>query len=79
MVSLLGRVGYLAKGLAIIVIGVLFAVAVFTADADWAGGFDGAVKAIVSLPFGLAILLVVALGFIAYGLFLLVRAWRPRL
>jgi Domain of Unknown Function (DUF1206) len=79
VLTTLGRVGYLAKGVAVVVIGVLFAAAVFTDDASWAGGLDGALKALASLPFGIAILLVVALGFISYGLFLLARAWRARL
>jgi hypothetical protein len=77
--ELLGQVGYIAKGIAVIVIGILFAAAVFTADPKQAGGLDGALKALAALPFGVVILILVGLGFIAYGLFFFVRAWRPRL
>jgi heme/copper-type cytochrome/quinol oxidase subunit 2 len=75
----LGQVGYIAKGIAVVVIGILFAVAAFTADPNRAGGLDGALKTLAALPFGVAILILVGLGFIAYGLFFFVRAWRPRL
>jgi hypothetical protein len=75
----LGRVGYVAKGIAVAVVGILFASAVFTADPKQAGGLDGALKALASLPFGVVILVVIGLGFLAYGVFFGVRAWRARL
>ena len=77
-VPILGKVGYIAKGVAVIVIGLLFAAAAFTQDPSRAGGIDGALKALAGLPFGVVILVVIGLGFIAYGLFFFVRAWRPR-
>jgi hypothetical protein len=73
---LLGQVGYLARGLAVAVVGVLFVVAVFTADPKKASGLDGALKSFADLPFGKVVLLVVALGWIASGLYFFVRAWR---
>ncbi|BDZ44369.1 DUF1206 domain-containing protein [Naasia aerilata] len=76
---LLGRVGYVAKGIAVAVIGVLFATAVFTADPKRAGGLDGALNALARLPYGVVILLVIGIGFVAYGLFYGVRGWRARL
>jgi hypothetical protein len=78
-VTAVGRVGYLAKGVAVIVVGLLFAWAALTADPSRAGGLDGALKALAALPFGSAILVIVGAGFIAYGAFFAVRAWRPRL
>lgn len=78
-VTVLGRVGYIAKGVAVIVIGLLFAWAAFTADPNKAGGLDGALKTLAGLPFGRVILILVGLGFVAYGAFFGVRAWRPRL
>jgi len=77
--EILGQVGYIAKGIAVVVIGILFAAAVFTADPNRAGGLDGALKALAALPFGVVILIVIGLGFIAYGIFFFVRAWRPKL
>ena len=75
----LGVVGYAAKGIALGVVGILFLVAAFTVDASESTGLDGALKALVELPFGPAILIVVAIGLIAYGLYSFVRARRARL
>jgi hypothetical protein len=75
----LGMAGYIAKGVALAVVGVLFAVAAVTADPDQAAGLDGALKALAELPFGIAILTLVGLGFIAYGIYCFVRARRARL
>lgn len=77
--ELLGTVGYIAKGIAIGVVGILFLVAAFTADPDEATGLDGALKALAGLPFGAVVLTVVALGLIAYGVYCFVRARYARL
>jgi hypothetical protein len=78
-VTTLGRVGYIAKGVAIVVVGILFCVAAFTSDASEATGLDGALKALVELPLGVVILTVVALGLIAYGVYCFARAKYARL
>lgn len=78
-VTTLGRVGYIAKGVAIVVVGILFCVAAFTHDPSEATGLDGALKALVELPFGVFILAVVALGLIAYGVYCFARAKYARL
>lgn len=78
-VIVLGQVGYLARGLAVAVVGVLFVVAAFTADAKRASGLDGALKAFADLPSGKVVLLVVALGWVASGVYFFVRAWRARM
>lgn len=70
----IGTVGYCAKGIAIVVVGVLFGVAAVTADPSQASGLDGALKALVALPFGVIVLLGVAVGLIAYGVYCFVRA-----
>jgi hypothetical protein len=70
----LGIVGYVAKGIALFVVGVLFVVAAVTADPEKASGLDGALKALIDLPFGKVILVAVGLGLIAYGLFCAARA-----
>jgi hypothetical protein len=77
--EVLGMVGYIAKGVALVVVGILFAVAAFTTDAERATGLDGALKALSDLPFGVAVLIAVGIGFLAYGLFCVVRAFRARL
>lgn len=76
---MLGTLGYCAKGVAIVVVGVLFAVAAFTADSSGATGLDGALGALAALPFGVVILSVIALGLIAYGVYCFVRARYARL
>ena len=73
-VRVLGTAGYVARGIALFIVGVLFAVAAFTADPEKATGLDGALKALAGLPFGKILLVVVGLGFIAYGAYSVARA-----
>lgn len=75
----LGRIGYIAKGIALVVVGILFVVGALTLNAAAASGLDGALKALAALPFGTIILIAVGLGLIAYGLYCVVRARLARL
>lgn len=75
----LGIAGYVAKGIALVVVGMLFVVAAMQADPDEATGLDGALKALAELPFGIAVLVAVGAGLVAYGLYCFLRAWRARL
>ncbi len=72
-VTVLGLIGYIAKGFALGVVGVLLLVAAFALDPGRATGLDGALKSLVALPFGFALLIAVGLGLIAYGLYLIAR------
>ena len=63
----LGLVGFIAKGIALVIVGVLLIVASFSSDADTAGGLDGALRALLALAFGPLLVAVVGVGFIAYG------------
>ena len=74
MVRGLGTTGYIAKGVALGVVGVLFVYAAATADPDKAEGLDGAIKSLLDLPGGPVIVILVGLGFAAYGLYSFVRA-----
>jgi hypothetical protein len=78
-VTTLAQVGYIAKGVAIVVVGILFCVAAITSNPSEATGLDGALKALVALPLGMVILTVVALGLIAYGIYCFARAKYARL
>jgi hypothetical protein len=69
-----GTVGYIAKGIAVAIVGVLFVVAAVTADPEAAGGLDAALKSLVALPFGVFILWLVGAGLIVYGIFCFARA-----
>lgn len=78
-VRVLGIVGYVAKGVAVIVVGILFVVAAVTVDPSSSTGLDGALKSLAALPFGVVILVAVGLGLIAYGIYTFVRARFARL
>ena len=69
-----GVVGYVAKGIAVAVTGVLFVVAAFTHDPETAGGLDAALHALAQLPLGPIILWIVGAGLVIYGLFCFARA-----
>ncbi|WP_214467484.1 DUF1206 domain-containing protein [Microbacterium flavescens] len=74
-----GVVGYIAKGVAVGVTGLLFVVAALTHDAEAAGGMDAAIHTLAQLPFGAVILWVVGIGLIVYGLFCFARARYARM
>ncbi|MGB7447753.1 MAG: DUF1206 domain-containing protein [Ornithinimicrobium sp.] len=69
-----GVVGYVAKGLALGMVGGLFVWAAWTTDPKDATGLDGAVRSLTDEPFGSVVLAVVAGGFVAYGLYSMARA-----
>jgi hypothetical protein len=64
-----GRFGYVAKGIAIGAVGVLFGWAALSYDPDKAGGLDDALKTVRDQPFGPYLLTLIALGLAAFGLF----------
>lgn len=66
---LLGKIGYIAKGVALAVIGALFLYAAVTHDSSKSAGLDQALRKVLEQPFGGPILLVIALGFAGYGVF----------
>ncbi|MFE5673271.1 DUF1206 domain-containing protein [Agromyces sp. NPDC056523] len=74
-----GVVGYIAKGIAIGVVGVLFVLAALTHDPEKAGGVDAALKSLAELPFGTFILWLVGAGLIIYGVFCFARARYARM
>jgi hypothetical protein len=79
LVTALGVIGYTAEGLALSIVGILFWVAAATLDPGKATGLDGALRALVGVPFGVVILVVIGAGFIAYGLYSEFRARYARL
>lgn len=78
-VRILGVVGYVARGVALEAVGVLFLVGAATTDSSKTTGLDGALKSLVSLPFGVAVLIVIGVGWIAYGIYAFFRARLARL
>ncbi|HWU48221.1 MAG TPA: DUF1206 domain-containing protein [Humibacter sp.] len=75
----LGSTGYLAKAVALAIVGVLFVVAAVTLNPKAASGLDGALKALMRLPYGEVVLWIVGAGLIAYGVFCMARAAFERL
>lgn len=69
-----GRAGYIAKGVALVVVGVLFVVAALQGSSKKATGLDGALKTLGDQPFGTALLTLVALGIVAYGIYSFARS-----
>ncbi|MGJ9421221.1 DUF1206 domain-containing protein [Aeromicrobium sp. CF3.5] len=65
----IGTVGWAAKGIALGIIGALFAWAAITFDPDKAGGLDDALKTLRDQPFGPYLLSLVAAGLATFGLY----------
>lgn len=74
IVTPIGVVGYIAKGLVLAGAGVLVIVATFTSDPSKASGVDAAVKTLGSAPFGRVLLVLAAIGIAAYGAYSFVRS-----
>jgi len=71
----LGKVGHIAKGIALAIVGGLFCYAGITHDAsESSGGLDQALNKVLQQPFGQVLLIGIALGLGCYGLFCFARA-----
>lgn len=70
----LGVVGYIAKGVALGIVGVLLVIAAVRVDPSQAGGLDAAFDALKGLFLGPLLVGLVGAGFVAYGAFLFFRA-----
>ena len=77
-VEVLGVVGHVARAVAFAVVGILFGVAALRADPSQAGGLDTALRTLAAQPYGPVLLLVVALGFAAFGVFCVAESWARR-
>lgn len=69
-----GKIGIAAQGVVFGIIGAFLAQAAMTHDPSQARGIGGALNALLSQPFGQFLLGVVALGLIAYAVFMFVEA-----
>lgn len=78
-VTTMGIIGFVAKGAALLIVGVLLMIAALRTDAETAGGLDGAVEAILELALGPVLVGIVGVGFIAYGVFTVFRARYARM
>lgn len=65
----LGKVGYVARGLAFLVVAGLFLWAAWTHDPERSGGLDVALKTVLQQPYGAAMLITTALGIGCFGVY----------
>jgi hypothetical protein len=73
-VTVLGVTGYVAKGIVLLLTGLLIAIAALEAHPEKSTGLDGALRALRDQPFGLYVLAAVGAGLICYGVYMVVRA-----
>lgn len=74
VVVLLGLVGYLAKGVALLLVGLLFVIATLQSRPQESTGLDGALKAVREQPFGVYLLTLIGAGLVCYGLYQIAKA-----
>jgi len=65
----LGQVGYIAKGVAFAVVGILLGDAAVTHDPAESRGLDAALRAVSHQPFGVFLLILIAFGFASFGVY----------
>ena len=70
----LGQAGYIAKGVALGLVGGLLSYATLSFDRQKTPGLDGALQTILTQPFGRFLLTAVALGFVAFGVFAILQS-----
>ena len=73
-VTVIGMVGYVAKGFALLLVGLLIVIATLKAHPEESTGLDGSLKALREQPFGVYLLAAVGVGLICYGIYMAVRA-----
>ncbi len=70
----LGTAGYVAKGLTLAALGLLIVFSTVQHDPEDSTGLDGALKAVRDQPYGAFVLIAIAVGLLAYAVFLLMRS-----
>ncbi len=78
LIEVVGAIGHLARALALAVVGVLAGAAALFADPARAGGLNAALRTLGATALGDWLLVVVAAGFAAYGLFCIADAGTRR-
>jgi hypothetical protein len=63
----LGVAGFIAKGVSFAIVGILVIAAAVTFDPKKAGGLDAGLRTLAGQPYGVVLLVLVALGLAAYG------------
>jgi hypothetical protein len=76
--TFLARTGFTARGLAFCLIGGLFVWAGFSEEAQKSAGLDQALHRLKDAAYGPVLLIAIAVGLAAYGLFNITKAWALR-
>jgi len=76
---LLGRIGELGRGLGIALIGFFLLDAAVTYDAGKATGLDGALRRLAANSWGVLVVAIIGIGFLAYGVFCVATCTHRRL
>lgn len=74
IITISGVVGYIAKGIALVLVGLLFIIATIQARPKESTGLDGALKAVREQPYGVYLLTRIGAGLICYGLYRVTKA-----
>jgi hypothetical protein len=78
-VTALGVTGYVAKGVVLLLTGLLIVIATLREHPEESTGLDGGLKALRDQPFGIYVLAGVGAGLICYGIYMAVRARLARM
>ncbi|MDO4916466.1 MAG: DUF1206 domain-containing protein [Rothia sp. (in: high G+C Gram-positive bacteria)] len=73
-ITVAGTAGYIARGIAFLVLGSLIIWGALTSDPQKASGLDSALRTIGEQPFGVVLLVLTAIGFALYGIYSMARA-----
>ncbi|UWX97312.1 DUF1206 domain-containing protein [Arthrobacter zhaoxinii] len=74
-VDITGVAGFIAKGVSLVILGVLLTVAAVQADPEESTGLDGALHTLRDQPYGVVALAAVGVGLMLYGLYMgIIRA-----
>ncbi|MFF5790948.1 DUF1206 domain-containing protein [Paeniglutamicibacter sp. NPDC012692] len=73
-VTVLGVVGYVAKGIALFLVGLLFVVTTLQARPEESTGLDGALRAVREQPYGVYLLTPIGVGLVCYGLYQIAKS-----
>ncbi len=70
----LGVFGYVAKGVALFLLGLLFIVATLQANPEESTGLDGALRSVRAQPFGIYALVFIGIGLGCYGIYMVFKS-----
>lgn len=73
LVETLGALGFVAKGIAVTIVGALFVVAGVMHQPGETGGLDGALQSLTTVPGGVIALVTIAVGLMVYGVYCIAR------